>query len=103
MDLTLQRISARGGVVMFSLFGVFFALIGGLLPPLSPTLSAQEITDQLIANKLEVRVGLAVTLVMAPIAFPWLATICLRIRRIEGNWACCRSPRSSPGSSSSPA
>ncbi|WP_083266802.1 MULTISPECIES: hypothetical protein [Mycolicibacterium] len=86
MDLKLQRISSWGGIVMFSLFGVFFMLIAGLIPPMSPTLSAQEITDFLVANKLEVRIGLALSLLAAVIALPWLATICLRVRRVEGKW-----------------
>jgi hypothetical protein len=60
MDLKLQRIAAWGGIVMLALFFVFFMLIAKLIPPLSPTASAKDITDFLIANKLRVRVGLAV-------------------------------------------
>ena len=86
MDLKLQRIGAWGGIVMLALFFVFFMLIGKLIPPLSPTLSAQQVTDFLIANKLRVRVGLAFSLLAACVALPFLATICLRVRRVEGKW-----------------
>lgn len=71
---------------MIVLFGVFFMLVAGLIPPLSPTASAQEITDFLTRNKLRVRVGVALTLLAACVAFPWLATIALRVRRVEGKW-----------------
>lgn len=71
---------------MLGLFFVFFMLIAKLIPPLSPTSSAHEITDFLIANKLRVRVGLAFSLLAACVALPWLATICLRVRRVEGKW-----------------
>src|SRR5277367_5522995 len=83
MDLKLQRIAAWGGIVM--LF-VFFMLIAKLIPPLSPTASARDIADFLIANKLRVRVGLALSLLAACVALPFLATICLRVRRVEGQW-----------------
>jgi hypothetical protein len=86
MDLKLQRIAAWGGIAMLALFFVFFMLVAGLIPPLSPTLSAQQVTDFLIANKLRVRVGVAFTLLAACVALPWLATICLRVRRVEGKW-----------------
>jgi hypothetical protein len=86
MDLKLQRIAAWGGIAMLALFFVFFMLIAKLIPPLSPTASAQAITDFLIANKLRVRVGIAFTLLAACVALPWLATICLRVRRVEGKF-----------------
>ena len=86
MDLKLQRIAAWGGIAMLALFFVFFMLIGNLIPPLSPTLSAQEVADFLVANKVRVRVGLAFSLLAACIALPWLATVVLRVRRIEGKW-----------------
>src|ERR1700749_1641002 len=86
MDLKLQRIAAWGGIVMLALFFVFFMLIGKLIPPLSPTASAREIADFLIANKLRVRLGLAFSLLAACVALPFLATICLRVRRVEGKW-----------------
>jgi hypothetical protein len=86
MDLKLQRIAAWGGIAMLALFFVFFMLIAGLIPPLSPTLSAQQVAEFLVANKLRVRVGLALSLLAACVALPWLATICLRVRRVEGKW-----------------
>ena len=86
MDLKLQRVAAWGGIAMLALFFVFFMLIAKLIPPLSPTSTAQQVTDFLIANKVRVRVGLALSMLAACVALPWLATICLRVRRVEGKW-----------------
>jgi hypothetical protein len=86
MDLRLQRVGAWCGIVMLVLFGICFMLIGGLVPPLSPTSSAQQIAQYLVDHKLRVRLGVALSLLVAPMALPWLAVICLRIRRIEGKW-----------------
>lgn len=86
MDLKLQRLSAWGGIAMMALFLVTFMLIGGLIPPMSPTSSAEEIAQFLIDHKLRVRLGIALTLLAACVALPFLATICLRIRRVEGKW-----------------
>jgi hypothetical protein len=86
VDLKLQRVAAWGGIAMLALFFVFFMLIAKLIPPLSPTSSAQQVTDFLIANKVRVRIGLALSMLAACVALPWLATICLRVRRVEGKW-----------------
>jgi hypothetical protein len=86
MDLRLQRIGAWCGIVMLVLFGVFFMLIGNLVPPLSPTSSARDITQFFIDNKLRVRLGIALTLLGVCVGLPFFAVICLRVRRVEGKW-----------------
>jgi hypothetical protein len=86
MELRLQRIAAWGGIAMLGLFFIFFMLIGGLIPPLSPTSSAPEIAQFFIDNKLRVRLGVALTLLAAVVALPFLAVICLKVRRVEGKW-----------------
>jgi len=86
MDLKLQRIAAWGGIVMLVVFFVFFMLVGKLIPPLSPAASAQDIAGFLITDKLRVRVGLAFSLLAACVALPFLVTIRLRVRRVEGKW-----------------
>ena len=86
MDLKLERIAAWSGIAMLALFFVFFMLIAGLIPPLSPNLTAQQVADFLVAHKLRVRVGLALSLLASCVALPFLAVICLRVRRVEGKW-----------------
>jgi hypothetical protein len=86
MDLKLQRLAVWCGVATLALFFVFFALLGGLIPPLSPTASATEIAQFFIDNKLRIRLGLALSLLFMVFFIPFLATLCLRIRQIEGRW-----------------
>lgn len=71
---------------MIVLFSVFFSAMARLFPPLSPTESAGEITDFLVAHKIWIRFGIAGSLLAIVVAFPFLAAICLRIRRVEGRW-----------------
>lgn len=86
VELTLQRIGAWSGIVMIVLFSIFFSVMAKLFPPLSPTASADEITDFFIEHKIWVRFGIAGSLLSIVVAFPFLAAICLRIRRVEGRW-----------------
>jgi hypothetical protein len=86
-DFKLQRIGAWSGIVMLVAFFITFAVIGGLIPPLSPTASAQDIAHYLAEHKLRVRLGAVSLGLYAPcIALPFLAAVTLRIHRIEGKW-----------------
>lgn len=71
---------------MLVLFFVTFMLIGGLIPPLSPTASAQAVTQFLIDHKLRIRLGVALTALAATVALPFMAAICMRVRRVEGKF-----------------
>lgn len=82
----MQRIGAWSGIVMIVLFSIFFSVMAKLFPPLSPTASADEISGFLVENKIWVRFGIAGSLLAIVVAFPFLAAICLRIRRVEGRW-----------------
>ncbi|OBI38168.1 hypothetical protein A5709_13255 [Mycobacterium sp. E1386] len=86
MDLKLQRAAVWCGVVALASFGLFFCLIAGLIPPLSPTSSAEHIASTLVANKLRIRIGLAFCMYFVAWFMPFLAAICLRLRQIEGKW-----------------
>lgn len=86
MDLRLQRLAAWSGIAMLASFLVTFMLIGGLIPPPSPTSTATDIAQFFITNKLRIRLGIALSLLVVCLALPFLATICLRVRRIEGRW-----------------
>jgi hypothetical protein len=86
VDLRLQRIGAWCGIVSIVLFLLFFALIAGLIPPPSPTSNAQEIARFFVDHKLRVRLGVALSLLGTCVALPFLAVICLRVRRVEGKF-----------------
>jgi hypothetical protein len=79
-------VAVWGGVVALALFGLFFALLAGLIPPLSPTSNAQEIAAFFVDHKLRIRLGVALTALFTVFFMPFLAAICLRIRQIEDAW-----------------
>jgi hypothetical protein len=86
MELTLQRIGAWCGPIGMLVYGICFAGIGRMFPPMSPTASADEIAHFLIDHKIWVRIGVAGALVFAASLLPFLATIVLRMLRVEGRW-----------------
>ena len=86
VDLRLQRVGAWCGIVSVVLFLIFFGILAGLIPPLSPTSNAQEIARFFVEHKLRVRLGVALALLSTCVALPFLAVICLRVRRVESRW-----------------
>ena len=83
MDLKLQRIGAWFGIGMLTMSFISFMAVGGLIPPQSPTTNASDITQYLIDNKARITAGSVITMLGATLAIPWLAVICMRIRRAE--------------------
>jgi len=81
---TLQRACAWCGIGFLVALFVMFMLIAGLIPPLSPTSSAQEITQHMIDDKLRIRWGVALMLLASASVVPFNAALSLRIRRAEG-------------------
>ncbi len=71
---------------MIILYGTCFSGLARMFPPLSPVWSAQEVSDFFVDHKIWIRIGIAGCLLTSVIALPFLATIVLRIRRIEGHW-----------------
>jgi hypothetical protein len=86
VELTLQRIGAWLGVIMIILYGASFSGIAQLFPPLSPESSANEIAAFFTDHKLWIRFGVSGALLSSVLALPFLATIILRVRRVEGGW-----------------
>jgi hypothetical protein len=86
VELTLQRIGAWCGTIMIVLYGASFAGIAQLFPPLSPAASADEIAAYFVDHKLWIRSGVAAALLSAVLVLPFLATVILRIRRVEGGF-----------------
>jgi hypothetical protein len=87
VQLTLQRICTWCGIGFLVALFVMFMLIAGLIPPLSPTSDAEQITQHLIENKLRIRWGVALMLVTSALVIPFNAALTLRIRRAEsGRW-----------------
>jgi hypothetical protein len=84
VQLTLQRICTWCGIGFLVALFVMFMLVAGLIPPLSPTSGAQELTQHLIDNRLRIRWGVALMLVTSALVVPFNAALTLRIKRAEG-------------------
>jgi hypothetical protein len=84
VQLTLQRICTWCGIGFLVALFVMFMLVAGLIPPLSPTSGAQELTQHLIDDKLRIRWGVALMLVASALVVPFNAALTLRIKRAEG-------------------
>ena len=100
MDLRLQRIGAWCGIVAIVLFLIFFALLAGLVPPLSPTSNAQEIARFFVDHKLRVRLGVALSLLSTCVALPFVPSSVCGCAASRAGGECWRSLNCSPGSSS---
>jgi ABC-type anion transport system duplicated permease subunit len=81
----LQRAGAWCGIGFLVVLFVLFMIVAGLIPPLSPTSSAEQITQHMIDNKLRIRWGVAIMLVTSASVVPFNAALTLRIRRAEGD------------------
>ena len=57
MQLTRQRICTWCGIGFLVALFVMFILVAGLIPRLSPTSGAEELTQHRIENKLRIRWG----------------------------------------------
>lgn len=86
MDLKLQRAAAWCGVVWIVLFFGGFLGIARLIPPLSPAASADWIAGFLTEHQVRTQIGLAVAILVYFVALPFMAVICLRVRRAEGTF-----------------
>lgn len=71
---------------MLILYGTCMSGLARMFPPISPTWSAGTVADFYIDHKIWIRIGVAGCLLTSVIALPFLATIVLRIRRVEGQW-----------------
>lgn len=71
--------------ILFWLVG--FVAIGGLIPPPSPSDSAQEIQAFYRDNTDGIRVGLVMTMIGGTLTAPWVAAITTQMKRIEGQFS----------------
>lgn len=83
MNTRIQLLCAWSGVGLAVLFCAGFA-IAGFIPPPSPNLSAQEITEIYRDDNHRIRGGLLLTTFATPLIGLWTAVISVQMRRIEG-------------------
>ncbi|TDV55988.1 hypothetical protein [Actinophytocola oryzae] len=82
----LYRMSVWCGVVVLVAFTVAFTVVGSLTPPISPTASAEQVTDFLTEHRSGVLWAVVIMGVFAPLFYPFAVVTSLQMRRIEGGW-----------------
>ena len=86
MHVTIEKTAAWLGVAMLGGFMVMFWFIAGLIPPMSPALTAEQTAHIYSDHGLRIRIGLALMLLFAWLFAPFLALLSRQVRRIEGYW-----------------
>lgn len=87
MDLKLQRIAAWCGPISIVIFFLFFGLMMGFVPPIAPSETADEVAQIFIAHEFRLQLGVSLAGLFGLTLFgPWLALVCVRVRRAEGKW-----------------
>lgn len=62
---------------------VFWGILGQNLPPYSPSLSAQEFADQIIAHAAQIRIGMIFEMPFVTLYFVWGVAISIVMRQVE--------------------
>ncbi|WP_156767972.1 hypothetical protein [Mycobacterium sp. E1386] len=86
MHVRIEKASAWLGVAMLGGFLVMFWFIAGLIPPMSPALTAEQTARIYSDNQLRIRIGLALMILLAYLFAPFFALLSRQVRRIEGYW-----------------
>ena len=82
-QMTFQRVCALGGVVCVVLFFLGL-LIAGFLPPMAPTLSAEQVSAYYTEHANAIRLGAAMVFVASMLYASFTAVISGQMRRIPG-------------------
>jgi hypothetical protein len=72
-----------GFVVLFTLG---WWVIASYVPPMLPTLTAEEVSSFYQSNTGAIRFGLMLTMISAALTAPWVAVIAVQMKRIEGDF-----------------
>ena len=83
-----QRFCLYGGLAFAVLFFVGWGLVAGYMTPLpTPRDSAEEVAEFYRGDTDLIRLGLAITIAVAPLQAFWAALVAAHLRRIEGDGA----------------
>jgi hypothetical protein len=86
MHVKIEKAAAWLGLAMLGAFLVMFWIIAGVIPPMDPSDTADEIAAIYSGNGLRIRIGLALMILFAFLFAPFFALLSRQVRRIEGYW-----------------
>jgi hypothetical protein len=84
MNRTTERWCIYSGPLLMIIFMIGFWVVGGLVPPPSPNLPADQVAAYYADNALRIRLGLMISMLGAGLTFPFTVAIFQQMRRIEG-------------------
>jgi len=86
MHVKIEKAAAWLGLAMLGAFLVMFWIIAGVIPPMDPSDTAEQIAAIYSENELRIRIGLALMILSAFLFAPFFALLSRQVRRIEGYW-----------------
>jgi hypothetical protein len=86
MHVKIEKAAAWLGLAMLVAFLVMFWIIAGVIPPMDPSDTAEQIAAIYAENELRIRIGLALMILFAFLFAPFFALLSRQVRRIEGYW-----------------
>jgi hypothetical protein len=86
MHVKIEKAAAWLGLAMLGAFLVMFWFIAGVIPPMDPGDTAEQIAAIYAENELRIRIGLALMILFAFLFAPFFALLSRQVRRIEGYW-----------------
>jgi len=84
MNARAQRLCAWSGVVCLVTFFLGFWVIAGFIPPPSPKLTGEQLSDLFTGDKVRIRIGMIVSIFASALLASWAAAISTQMRRMEG-------------------
>jgi hypothetical protein len=86
MHVTIEKSAAWLGLAMVGAFLVMFWFIAGVIPPIRPSDTAEQIAQIYVEKQWRIRIGLALMILFAWLFAPFFALLSRQVRRIEGYW-----------------
>jgi hypothetical protein len=84
MNARAQRLCAWSGVACIGLFFLGFWVIGGFIPPPSPRLTGEQLSELFTTDQTRIRIGMIVSIFASALLASWAASISTQMRRMEG-------------------
>lgn len=84
MNARAQRLCAWSGVVCLILFFLGFWVVAGFIPPPSPKLTGEQLSEMFTADKVRIRIGMILSIFASALLASWAASISVQMRRMEG-------------------
>jgi hypothetical protein len=84
-NLRYQLLAAQCGFFFEALFTIFWGVFGHNLPPVSPSLSAPDLTNYYAAHRTSILFGNSMAALISFLWIPWTAQLAVVMRRIEGS------------------